>query len=86
MKGATYGRKYITHYIDEINKLFDKWSKKSSQKMNPAIIEEFLAGNYPNTYSLPGKTETKQNIYAFVQNNKKSKSDKPKNRNIVVGF
>ena len=44
--------------------------------MNSAMIKEFLARKYPNTYSLLRETEIKQHIYAFVQNNRKGKFDK----------
>ena len=56
---GTYGRKYITKYIDEVKELFNRGNKESSHKMNPAMIREFLAQKYPNTYSLPGETEIK---------------------------
>ena len=69
MEGGTYGRKYITEYKDDINELFEEGNKEiSHSKMNPAMLREFLAKKYPNTYSLPGETEIKQQINAFVQN------------------
>ena len=66
MEGGVYGRKYIKQYQDEIKKLFDKGNKDSSNKMNSAMVREFLAKKYPNTYSNPGKTEIKQQINAFA--------------------
>ena len=39
-------------------------------KMNPAMMREYLLQQYPNTYSLPGETETKQQINALVQSEK----------------
>ena len=62
-----------------MKELFDKGNKESSHKMNPAMIREFLARKYPNTYSLPGETEIKQQINAFVQKNKQGKSNKSNN-------
>ena len=72
-EGGTYGKKYITKYKDEIKELFDKGNIDSSHKMNPAMIREYLTMKYPLTYSLPGETEIKQQINAFVQNKKTSR-------------
>ena len=78
-EGGTYGRKYIEQYKDEIIELFDKGNKESSHKMNPAMMREFLLEKYPKTYSIPGETEIKQQINAFVQNDKNKKSNKATN-------
>ena len=39
------------------------------------MMREYLLQQYPNTYSLPGETEIKQQINAFVQNEKLQKSN-----------
>ena len=75
-EGGTYGRKYITKYKDDIQKLYDEGKKHSSHKMNPAMMREYLVDKYPSTYTLPGETEIKQQISAFVQNEKNTKTSK----------
>ena len=81
-EGGTYGRKYVTKYKDIIRELYERGNKDSSNKMNPAMIREYLADKYPTTYSLPGETEIKQHISSLVQNDKKGESRKKKNENV----
>ena len=78
-EGGTYGRKYVTKYEDVIRELYERGNKDSSNKMNPAMIREYLKEKYPTTYSLPGETEIKQHISALVQNDKKGVTRKKKN-------
>ncbi len=59
MEGGTYDRKYITEYKDDIKELFEKGNKEPSNKINSAMMREFLAEKYPNTHSLIGETEIK---------------------------
>ena len=44
--------------------------------MNPAMMREYLVDKYPSTYTLPGETEIKQQINAFVQNEKNTETSK----------
>ena len=78
-EGGTYGRKYINKYKDEIRQLYERGNKESSHKMNPAMMREYLLEKYSTTYSLPGETEIKQQISAFVQKDKQHEPKKNKN-------
>ena len=68
--GGTYGRKCIADYKDIIQELYDKGKNHLADKMNPVMMRQYLLQQYPNTYSLPGETEIKQQINVFVQNEK----------------
>ena len=78
-EGGTYGRKYVNKYKDEIRQLFERGNKEASHKMNPAMMREYLSEKYSTTHSLPGETEIKQQISAFVQKGKQHESKKNKN-------
>ena len=44
------------------------------------MMREYLVAKYPNTYSLPGETEIKQQINAYVQNDKKGQVGKSRKK------
>ena len=60
--GKLYGASYLHKYKDDIKKFFDEGKADSSNKMNPAMMEEKLRIMYPNKFSLPRETEIKQAI------------------------
>ena len=60
--GSYYGKSHISKYLDDIEELFQRVKKNSSDKMNLALMGDVLIAKYPNRLRTPGETEIKQKI------------------------
>ena len=62
-------------YRDDITEYFNKGKENSSEKMNSAQKQQSLKIKYPNHFTIPSETESKQEICALCSKSK-SKSNK----------
>ena len=63
-------------YRDDITEYFNKGKENSSEKMNSAQKQQSLKIKYPNHFTIPSETESKQEICALCSKSKsKSKSN-----------
>ena len=60
--GSYYEKAYISNYLDDIEELFQRGKKNSSDEMNPAQMRDTLIAKYPNRFRIPSDTEIKQEI------------------------
>ena len=60
---------FLEKYEDILNVYFDDGNKNPSVKMNAATMLEKLKQQFPNNFSLPGKTEIKKYTSKLVGQN-----------------
>ena len=72
--GSHYRKSYISNYLDDIEELFQKGKKNSSDKMNPAQMRDTLIAKYPNRLRIPSETEIKQEIGRLFSKSKDTRS------------
>ena len=78
--GKSYGVSYITHYEDDLKRMFQVGMKNSANKMNAGKMRDNLINLYPGRFSIPGETQIKQFIGKLAQQEKDKDKQKNKKR------
>ena len=68
------GKSHISNYLDDIEELFQRGKKNSSDKMNRAQVRDVLVAKYPNWFIIPSETVIKQEIGRLCSKPKDTRS------------
>ena len=68
-----YGGSFIEPYKDKLKEFFEQGNKRSSKKINAAMMREELQKLYPYVFPIPGETEIKRFISPLFSKSKSSR-------------
>ena len=89
IEGSLYGKSYISNYLDDIEELFQRGKKNSSDKMSPAQMRDALIAKYPNRFTIPSETVIKQEIgrlFSQFKNTRATSRRKNNRGSVQEGF
>ena len=75
-ESTPHGNSYIEPYKNKLLEYFEEGKKNLSKKMNATMMCDQLQKEYPNTFSLPGKTAITQHISSLLVTAKEADKDK----------